>query len=549
VTVADAVVIGSGPNGLVAANALVDAGWDVVLIEASDRTGGAVRSDEVTAPGFVSDMFSAFYPLAAASPVIRGLHLEDHGLEWAHAPAVLAHALDDGRAAVLSRDPEVTAASVDGFAAGDGEAWLRMFADWQQVRDPILDALFSPLPPVVSVLQILRRVRVAGAMDLARRGVLPVRRLARECFDGDGAALLLTGNAMHSDVPPDAAGSGIFGWLLAMLGQDVGFPVPRGGAGRLAEALTRRAEGRGALVRTGVPVTSVDVVAGRATGVRLLDGSAVRVRRAVLADVAAPLLYRDLVGTDRLPPRLVGNLDRFQWDDPTIKVNWALDQPVPWRAAEARGAGTVHVGVDMDGFVDFSADLSTKREPRHPFLLFGQMTTADPTRSPAGTESAWAYTHVPRGLDWSGERLARHVDRIHEAIERVAPGFLDSRLATNVQSPYDLERANANLVGGAVNGGTSAVHQQLIFRPVPGLGRPETPIDGLYLASASAHPGGGVHGACGWNAAQCALKAAGPWGAVRRRMAQTAWARLLRTGGTEGVQPAPLRGNAAMTRR
>jgi phytoene dehydrogenase-like protein len=276
-------------------------------------------------------------------------------------------------------------------------------------------------------------------------------------------------------------------------------------------------------------VTSVDVVAGRATGVRLLDGSVVRARRAVLADVAAPLLYRDLVGTDRLPPRLVRNLDRFQWDDPTIKVNWALDQPVPWRAAGARGAGTVHVGVDMDGFVDFSADLSTGREPRHPFLLFGQMTTADQTRSPAGTESAWAYTHVPRGVDWSGERLDRHVTRIHEAIERVAPGFRDSRLATHVQSPCDLERADVNLVGGAVNGGTSAIHQQLVFRPVPGLGRPETPIAGLYLASASAHPGGGVHGACGWNAAQCALKAAGPWGAVRRRVARTAWARVLKT--------------------
>jgi phytoene dehydrogenase-like protein len=186
----------------------------------------------------------------------------------------------------------------------------------------------------------------------------------------------------------------------------------------------------------------------------------------------------------------------------------------------------VHLGVDLDGFVDMSADLTVGRVPQRPFLLFGQMTTSDPTRSPTGTESAWAYTHVPHGHDWTGRLLDEHVARMEAAIERVAPGFRDLVLARHVQSPDDLEAADPNLVGGAINAGTSALHQQLFLRPTPGLGRPETPIPGLYLAGASAHPGGGVHGACGWNAARVALRASGRTGAVRRALTGTAWSRV-----------------------
>ena len=409
---ADAVVIGAGPNGLIGANALADAGWSVLLLEAAGETGGAVRTAEVTAPGFRTDLFSAFYPLAAASPVIRGLDLADHGLAWVHAPEVLAHALDDGRAAVLSTSVERTAASVDEFAPGDGAAWVELASGWQAIRDPLLDALFSPFPPVRAAARLLRRTGVAGGLDLARLAVLPVRRLAEERFRGAGAALLLAGNAMHTDVPPDAAGSGIVGWLLAMLGQDVGFPVPRGGAQSLARALESRLVSRGGEVRTGHRVTGIEVVGGRAVAVRVADGSVVRARRAVLADVPAPALYRDLVGLEHLPAALGRHLDRFQWDPATIKVNWALDRRVPWRAAGVTGAGTVHLGADSDGLVDFAADLSTGRVPQRPFLVFGQMTTADPTRSPAGTESAWAYTHVPRNRDWDAAAVAEHVARM-----------------------------------------------------------------------------------------------------------------------------------------
>jgi phytoene dehydrogenase-like protein len=333
---------------------------------------------------------------------------------------------------------------------------------------------------------------------------------------------------MHADVPPDGVGSGLFGWLLAMLGQDVGFPVPRGGAGELARALCARAESLGAQVRTSSPVVEVLVRSGRAHGVRLADGSVLTAARAILADVPAPALYTGLLANAPLPQRLRDDIALFHWDNATVKLNWALDAPVPWLDPQARPAGTVHLGVDLDGFVDFAADLSVNRMPARPFILFGQMTTADPTRSPVGTESAWAYTHVPRRFADDADAVERQVATVEEAIERAAPGFSGLVRARHVQSPADLEGADQSLDGGALNGGTAAVHQELVFRPTPGLGRPETPIDGLFLASASAHPGGGVHGACGWNAARSALRANGRLGAVKSALVRTAWDRVLR---------------------
>jgi phytoene dehydrogenase-like protein len=524
---ADAVVIGAGPNGLVAANALADAGWDVLLVEASDEVGGAVRSAEALEPGFVTDLFSAFYPLAAASPIIADLDLPAHGLRWVRAPAVLAHAFDDGRTAVLHHDPEATADALDAFAPGDGAAWLELVGQWQQVRDPLLDALFTPFPPAAAVLQLLRRTGARGGLDLARLAALPVRALGRERFAGDGGPALLTGNAMHADLSPDGAGSALFGWLLAMLGQDVGFPVPQGGAGRLAHALHARAAARGARTVLGTAVERIEVVDRRAVGVRLADGRRIRARRAVLADVAAPALYRDLVGAEHLPARLLADLERFGWDAATLKLNWTLDAPIPWSNPGAAGAGTVHLGADVDGFVDFAADLSVGRMPQRPFLLLGQMAVADPTRSPAGTESAWAYTHLPHRWADDDRAVAAHVERMELAVERVAPGFRATIRHRLVQAPCDLQASDANLVAGATNTGTAALHQQLVLRPTPGLGRPETPIERLYLAGASAHPGGGVHGACGWNAARVALRAAGRAGAVQRALVRTAWSRLL----------------------
>jgi phytoene dehydrogenase-like protein len=502
--VADAVVIGSGHNGLVAANLLADAGWDVVVCEATADIGGAVRSAEITAPGFTNDLCSAFYPLSAASPALRELDLASYGLEWTHAPAVLAHALPDGRAAVLSRDIEVTAASVDEFAAGDGDRWRRAYERWLDISGELLAAMLTPFPPVRAGGRLAYRLGAGGALRLARTFALPVRALADHMFAGEGAKVLLTGLALHTDLSPDETAGGGYGALLAMLGQQYGFPVPVGGAQRITDALVRRLTARGGSVITEARVERVVVRDGRALGVICADGRRYRGRRAILADVPAPVLYGHLVGAGHLPARLLDDLRAFRWDDGIVKVDWALSAPAAW-AAPVAGAGTVHVGPDVDGLAHYTTDIALGRTPTDPFLLVGQMTTADPTRSPAGTESMWAYTHVPHGVDWTDKDLAAHAERIEALMEQRAPGFGALVVGRRVAGPGALEAENPGLVGGAINGGTAAAYQQLFFRPVPGLGRADTPVDRLYLAGPSAHPGGGVHGAPGANAARAAL--------------------------------------------
>jgi phytoene dehydrogenase-like protein len=508
-TVADAVVIGGGPNGLVATCRLADAGWDVVLCEAADHVGGAVASTERT-PGYVADLASAFYPLAAASPTLKRLDLGSHGLTWSHAPAVVAHPAgpDDERGAVLHRDPADTAAALDAAAPGDGETWLRLFEQWQRLRDPLLGVMLGPFPPVPAVLRLIRRMLPAPeALRLARTLLLPVTQLGEELFQGRDGRLLLAGNAMHADIPAVAPGSGGFGWLLCMLGQDVGFPVPVGGAGMLATAIANRARAAGAEIRTGARVERVVVGGGRALGVVTADGHRIRARRAVLADVAVPTLYRELLPPGALPARTYADLELFTWDLPTVKLNWALDAPIPWHAKEARGAGTVHLGLDERALAPWSANLSAGLPDDGTFLLLGQMAVADPSRAPAGGDSVWAYSHLPRGPLAPGAALDL-AERMEAAVEAHAPGFREHVVDRFVQGPAELEAMDANLVGGAVNGGTAQLHQQLIFRPVPGLGRPETPIVGLYLASAGTHPGGGVHGGPGDIAARVALRSA-----------------------------------------
>jgi phytoene dehydrogenase-like protein len=519
-SVPDAVVIGAGHNGLVAANLLADAGWEVVVCEATPYAGGAVRSAEVTAPGYLSDLFSAFYPLAAASPVLQRLELGAYGLSWTHAPDVLAHVFPDDRSVVLSRDRARTAHSVASFHEADAAAWIALCDQWDEIEALVLEALFRPFPPVLAAGRLVRRLGLGPALRLARLAALPVRRFGEETFRGAGAPMLLAGNALHADLSPDAAGSAVYGWLLTMLGQTQGFPVPEGGAGRLTDALVARLQARGGLVRLDSAVRRVRVSDGAAMGVELASGEIVNARRGVLADVPAPQLYADLVAAEHLPPRLLADLENFQWDAATLKIDWALSARVPWSAPEASSAGTVHLGVDLDGLSDYAADLATRRDPRHPFILFGQMTTADPRRSPDGTESAWAYTHLPRAAADDPERVARHVERVTATIERHAPGFARLIVGSSVQSPAVLQQQNPALVGGAVNGGTAQLHQQLVFRPVPGLGGAATTIDRLYLAGSSAHPGGGVHGGPGANAARAALVRSGALGGVRRTLTE-----------------------------
>ena len=515
----DAIVVGAGPNGLVAANLLADAGWSVLVLEQQPEPGGAVRSDRELDPEWVHDTFSAFYPLAAASPVVRELGLERHGLEWVHAPAVLGHPLPDGQWAMLHRDRDRTAAGLDALCAGDGEAWLELSRLWDRIGDPLLEAVIRPFPPVRAGARLAARIPRSGGLDLVRTLLTPVAELGRSRFRGEGPALLLCGNGGHADIPLDSPGSGLFGFLLAMLGQEVGFPVPRGGAGQLTAALVRRLESLGGTVECGRAVTRVLVEDRRAVGVETADGERLAAGRAVVADVSALRLFGRLLERAQLPDKVARGMRTFQLDPGTVKVDWALDGPVPWTSPPPAAPGTVHVADTVSQMSEALGQVQARMIPAEPFLLVGQMTTADPTRSPAGTESMWAYTHVPQpGTDvrdagdgsvcgtWDRDDCERFADRVQARLERLAPGFGSRVRARRVLGPFELEERDANLVGGAINGGTSQIHQELLFRPVPGMrGRAETGIRGLYLGSASAHPGGGVHGSAGANAARAAL--------------------------------------------
>ncbi|WP_036505913.1 phytoene desaturase family protein [Nocardioides sp. URHA0020] len=511
----DAIVVGAGPNGLVAANLLVDAGWSVLVLEAQPTPGGAVRSDRELHPDFVHDTMSAFYPLAAASPVVRALGLEEHGLVWRHAPAVLGHRLPDGRWAILHRDRDVTAALFEEQCPGDGDAWLQLCSSWDAVGDPLVEALLSPFPPVRATLAGLRRIRAAGGLDFVRMLLTPATEIGRTLFRGEAPRLLLSGGAGHADIPLDGTGSGLMAILMSMLGQTVGWPVPEGGAGALTDALVGRLVAAGSEVRCSSEVVSIRVERGRVTGVRTATGEQ-HESDVVIADVAAPKLYGGLVATADLPDSVVRRMRSFQQDPSTVKVDWALSGPVPWDGEPPYAPGTVHVADSVEDMSHAASQVAARTVPARPFLLAGQMTTSDPTRSPKGTESMWAYTHVPqtttgdagdegiRGA-WDHDDLQRFADRMQARIESWAPGFGDRVIARRVLGPHELEARDANLVGGAINGGTAQLHQQLVFRPIPGRGRAETAIRGLYLGSASAHPGGGVHGAAGSNAARAAL--------------------------------------------
>ena len=514
---ADAVVIGSGPNGLVAANLLADAGWDVLVLESQPEYGGAVNSARDVHPDYVHDTFSSFHPLAAVSPAMRALRLEEHGLAWSHAPAVVGTPYRAGGWALLHHDKEQTAQGLDADTPGDGDAWLRLCDAWQRVGGEMVDALMTPFPPVRRAARTLRRMPGRGAATLLRAALGSAEGLVDREFGGDRAKMLVAGNAAHGDAAVGSPGSGVFGLLLAMTAQTHGFPVPTGGARELSDALVRRLESRGGRVVCDSRVERVLVREGRAHAVRTTGGETVRARRAVLADVSAPALYGGLVAWADLPDRTRSLMRWFRWDPATVKVDWALSGPVPWADPPPVAPGTLHVSESVEEVAQFQREVAAGAVPAQPFLLAGQMATTDPSRAPAGCESMWAYTHVPQhatsdagqgGITgrWDSDDTERMADRVQARIEEYAPGFADLVVARRVLGPRELQARNENLRNGALNGGTGALRQQLVLRPVPGLGRATTPVRGLFLASSSAHPGGGVHGACGANAAHAALR-------------------------------------------
>jgi phytoene dehydrogenase-like protein len=495
----EAVVVGSGPNGLAAAITLAEGGRVVTVLEAADHIGGAVATEELTLPGFRHDTWSAVYPAAAASPVFARWPLERHGLRWSHPRYCYAHVLSDGRAAVLARDVGETAATLDDLHPGDGAAWREFVAPYLEHFGAWQETMLSGFPPVTGPLKLLAALKLGGMLEWARLLLMPAYGLAHELFGGDGARAWLYGSAMHGDVPPIGAGSAIAATHLNMMGHAVGWPSPEGGADRLAAALAGYLATLGGVTRTGTRVTRVLVERGRTAGVELEGGERVPASL-VVADVTPQGLLA-LAG-DELEGGYARKLRRYRLGPATLKLDWALSGPVPWTAPAAREAGTVHVGGSEADVLEAVAPVGSGLAER-PFLLFGQQTVADPTRAPAGQHTAWAYTHGPQEADWEHETEA-HVERVEAQIERFAPGFRDLILARHVQSPADLQRRNANLIGGDVGAGSYTL-DQTIFRPVPSLSPYRTPLRGLYIGSASTFPGGAVHGVPGYAAARVAL--------------------------------------------
>src|SRR3954471_19482837 len=503
----DAVVVGAGPNGLAAAIRLAEAGRAVTVLEAADHPGGAVRTEELTLPGFKHDTFSSVYPAAAASPVFARMPLDRHGLRWVHPAACSAHPLPDGGAIALYRDVEQTAASLDRRRAGDGEQWIAFVAPLLDAFPAVRATMLGGFPPVGGPVKLIASAGLPGTLRFGALVPGAARCLGRRLFQSGDARAWLYGAAGHGDGPPTAPGSAIAAVYLNLMGHAVGWPSPAGGAERLVAALFAYLRSLGGTVRTGALVTRVFVSNGRVDGVEIAGGERVAART-VVADVM-PHALAAMAG-EALPRAYRSLLRRYRYGPATVKVDWGPDGPIPWTAPEVRGAGTVHVGGGEDEIVATMAR-SAHGLPERPFLLLRQQSVADPTRAPAGKHTAWAYTHGPqRGVDWAAE-LDRHVERVEAQVERFAPGFRDRILARHVLGPAELERRDRNLVGGDVGGGSYRL-DQVVFRPVPRVSPYRTPVGGLYIGSAAAFPGGAVHGVPGDAAARAALAdARRPW--------------------------------------
>jgi phytoene dehydrogenase-like protein len=464
----DAVVVGSGPNGLAAAIVLAQAGIKTLLREAAPTLGGGLRSAELTLPGFTHDVCSAVHPLAISSPFFRGLPLAAHGLDWVQPPAALAHPFDDGTAAVLERSIEATAA---GLGSG-GADWRRLHAPFVSAWTELADDVLAPPIRLPSHPFLMARFGV--------QALRPAASVARG-LRGAPARALFAGSAAHSFLALEARGTAAFGIMLSVAGHAVGWPVARGGSQRLADALVAHFRSLGGEVQTGAPVEHLDEL-----------GAA----RVVILDLGPHQVAR--LGGDRLPAAYRRTLERYRYGAAAFKLDWALDGPVPWTAPGCLRAATVHLGGTLEEIAASEAAHERGEVHDRPFVLFVQPTLFDPTRAPEGRHTAWAYCHVPNGS------TLNVTDRIERQVERFAPGFRERILARSVLAPADLERRNANLIGGEINGGRMDL-PQIFARPVARPMPYRTPVRGVYLCSASTPPGGGVHGMGGYFAATTAL--------------------------------------------
>jgi phytoene dehydrogenase-like protein len=495
-----ALVIGAGPNGLAGAIRLAEAGLAVTVLEAAAHPGGAVRTEELTLPGFRHDTFSSVYPAAAASPVFARMPLGQHGLEWVHPEACMAHPLPDGRAVALYRSVEATAASLDRQHAGDGRSWSDFVDPYLRGFDAVRATMLGAFPPLRGAAALLWKAGPRAGAQLGLMVATSARTLGRRLFQGQAARAWLYGAAAHGDTPVTSPGSAVAAFYLNLLGHGAGWPSPRGGAGRLTDALVGYLDSLGGEIRTGARVQRILTRGGRVRGVGVTGGEELPASL-VLADVMPDQLVRMTGGALASWYRRL--LAGYRYGPATLKLDWALDGPIPWTAPEARGAGTVHVGGDEDSTAASLAQAYTGLAAR-PFLLLGQQSVADPTRAPEGKHTAWAYTHAPAGAR-AALGSERYVEAIEEQVERFAPGFRERILARHVLAPVELEARNTNLVHGDVGGG-SYRGLQSVFRPLPLPSPYRTPLPGLFLASAAAFPGGAVHGVPGDAAARAALR-------------------------------------------
>ena len=464
----DAAIVGAGPNGLTAAAILSAAGLSVVVLEANSHIGGSCRTAELTLPGFKHDICAAIHPMAALSPAFTRLTLDRHGLEWVEPPSALAHPLDDGRVALLERSVANTVATL----GEDASAWIDLVQPFAATHHELFRDLLRPL-------RLPRHPQL-----VARFGVLGIRsaHAVAKRFADVPAKALFAGCAAHSFLSLDAPGSASFGLALAIAGHATNWPCARAGSQQIVEALAVRAQRDGCEFRTDVTVRSLSDIPSS---------------RAILFDVTPRQL--DVIAGDHLAAAYRRRLRAFAYGPGAFKIDYALTQPIPWRFADCARAATIHLGGTDDQIAQSEAETANGRIPDAPFVLLAQQSVFDPTRAPTGHHTGWAYCHVPNGSN------VDMTDRIERQIERFAPGFRDTILARHVRPPAALESHNPNLVGGDIGGGSNAL-SQFLFRPFVRWNPYTTPNPRLFLCSSSTPPGAGVHGMCGYWAAETVLR-------------------------------------------
>lgn len=466
----DAIVVGSGPNGLSAAILLAQHGVKVLVIEANEAIGGGVRSKELTLPGYVHDLCSAIHPLAAQSPFFSTLPLEKHGLAWIDPEIAVAHPFDDGSAAVMVRSLETTAKGLGSDAEGYENLFRPFISRWRDLAEDVL----APL------LKIPRHTFLFSRFGL--KAIQSVRTLVLREFSGAEARALFAGIGAHSNLPLTEWTSSAYGLILSILGHVVGWPMPRGGAQALANALASYLRAIGGEIKTGWRLENIDDLPPA---------------RAILLDVT-PEQFVKAAG-HRMPAYYRRKLTRYRYGAGVFKLDYALASPIPWKSEHCERAGTVHIGGSLEEIIISEREVSRSRHPERPFVILAQPSLFDSTRAPEGRHIVWVYCHVPNGS------TVDMTDRIENQIERFAPGFRARILARTKRFPSDLQSENPNLIGGDINGGRGGFNQ-LLSRPVLSPFPYRTPCRGIYLCSSSTPPGGGVHGMCGFHAARLAIK-------------------------------------------